>query len=111
MTVMVLQPERALVLASGVAGEDGPAIPGDYLKGEIASTWAFVLHVLDDETTRLIIRFRSDWLPNPVATVTNALVLEPVQFIMERRMLLGIKERAEQAHVQRYASTDLESAA
>lgn len=100
MTVMVLQPQRALVLASGVTDENAPAIPGDYMKGEIASTWAFILHPLDDERTRLIIRFRSDWQPSAIASLVNAVALEPVHFIMERRMLLGIKERAE----DRYAA-------
>jgi hypothetical protein len=97
MTVMVLQPERALVLASGVEGDDAQAIPGDYMKGEIASSWAFVLHPLDERTTRLIIRWRADWRSSAAAALVNAIVLEPVHFIMERRMLLGIKERAERA--------------
>ena len=101
MTVMVLQPNNALVLASRVESENDIPVPGDYLRGEIASTWAFVLHPLDDTTTRLIIRFRSDWQPSLVASLMNAVVLEPVHFIMERRMLLGIKERAEREYARR----------
>lgn len=98
MTVMVVQPERALVLANGNLESGGLVQPGDYMRGEIAGSWAFVIYPLDEVTTRLIIRWRSDWRPSPLATLVNAVVLEPAQFIMERRMLLGIRERAERTY-------------
>lgn len=59
---------------------------------------AFVLEPIDARTTRLIIRSHGD--PNPHGAVRKAvdtLVFEPAHFIMERRMLLGIKERAERS--------------
>jgi hypothetical protein len=98
MTVMVLQPERALVLANGNLRDGGLAQPGDYMRGEIAGSWAFVIYALDEETTRLIIRWRADWQPSVLASLVNAFVLEPAHFIMERRMLLGIRERAERLY-------------
>lgn len=63
-------------------------------------TWAFVLRPIThsgsgDGGTRLIVRFRSEFAPTPVATLTNKIALGPIHLLMERKMLLGIKERAE----------------
>jgi hypothetical protein len=40
---------------------------------------------------------RSDFTPTPLGLLANKYALEPVHVVMERRMLLGIKQRAEQA--------------
>lgn len=56
--------------------------------------WTFVLQPVDENTTRLLSRTRYDYSPLAVGLILRP-VLEPVQFIMERRMLLGIKSRAE----------------
>lgn len=56
--------------------------------------WTFVLRPADGQTTRLLSRTRYDYAPLPVGLLLRP-VLEPLQFIMERRMLLGIKSRAE----------------
>jgi hypothetical protein len=53
--------------------------------------WYLVLEPLNG-TTRLIARSRC---PRGVAAVAYAILLEPPHFVMERKMLLGIKERAE----------------
>lgn len=55
-------------------------------------SWAFVLDPRQAGTTRLMSRVRASFRPNPLTTV---LVLEPAALLMERRMLLGIKQRAE----------------
>jgi hypothetical protein len=55
---------------------------------------AFVLEPLDERRTRLIARGRGQ--PG-LASVAYTLLLEIPHFIMERKMLLGIKERAERA--------------
>lgn len=88
-----LDPDRAMVLRTGKPGNY--AEPGNYLKGEIAGTWAFVLQPLDPGRTRLIIRWRSDWTASAAGTLANLLVLEAPHCVMERKMLLGVKERAE----------------
>ena len=49
---------------------------------------------VDERTTRLLSRTRYDYSPLPVGLILRP-VLEPMQFIMERRMLLGIKSLAE----------------
>ena len=56
--------------------------------------WTFVLEPVDERTTRLLSRTRYDYAPLLVGLILRPL-LEPVQFVMERRMLLGIKSRAE----------------
>ena len=77
VSVAVFEPGRALVL-------DG---------------WgSFVLEPIDDRTTRLISRSR---VPGGRVAATYALLLEIPHFVMQRKMLLGIKERAEQARASR----------
>ena len=95
LTVAVLEPSRALVWRTGPP--DHPLEPGDYLRGELAATWAYLLDPVDADRTRLTVRWRSAWEPSALGSVPNGLVLEPSHFIMERKMLLGIKERAEAA--------------
>jgi len=56
--------------------------------------WTFVLQPVHEHSTRLLSRTRYDYSPLAVGLVLRP-VLEPLQFIMERRMLLGIKSRAE----------------
>lgn len=66
-------------------------------------SWVFVLNELDERTTRLILRSRIDAEPRPLVALAYSLIAEFPHFIMERRMLLGIKERAERAHEDRGA--------
>lgn len=96
LTVTVLEPNRALVLHnvmnpfSAQIVETNDPEPGPYIDW----TWAFLLEEIDTATTRLVIRVRADYQPRWLAPLAYT-VLEPVHFIMERKMLLGIKERAE----------------
>ena len=79
LRVAVLEAERSMVLRS----DDGNWV------------WAFSL-VPEAAGTRLISRNRiaTPGAPLPVRLL-NLLVMEPGSLIMERKMLLGIKERAE----------------
>ncbi len=79
LRVAVLEAERSLALRS----DDGNWV------------WAFSL-VPEDAGTRLISRNRiaTPAAPLPVR-LFNLLVMEPGSLIMERKMLLGIKQRAE----------------
>ena len=56
---------------------------------------AFVLEPHGPGDTRLIARGRT---PRGFGALGNALVMEIPHFLMERKMLLGIKERAERTH-------------
>jgi len=79
LRVEVLDPGRALVLRS----EDG------------AWVWAFGLHARDG-ATRLVSRNRIA-LPGASAAkrLAYTLLMEPGSLLMERRMLVGIRQRAE----------------
>jgi hypothetical protein len=75
----------------------GRAEPNRVLVPE--SRGAFVLHPLDRSTTRLIVRTRCGQPDNLVSVLmapVGFLFFEPAHFIMERKMLLEIRERAEQ---------------
>ena len=56
---------------------------------------AFVLEPHGPGDTRLIARGRT---PRGIGALANALLMEIPHFVMERKMLLGIKERAERTH-------------
>ena len=97
--VVLVEPGRALVLH----GRPNPEVdqqyevkftkPGNY----VASSWAFVLDPLDERTTRLLVRFRMDYDPTFGNKLAFRAMLEPIHFVMQRKMLLGIKQRAEAA--------------
>ncbi len=67
-------------------------------KLDAASTWAFLLQEQSDGSTRLIVRWRARWplLHSPTG-LAYGLLLDPIEFIMEQKMMRGIKERAEAA--------------
>jgi hypothetical protein len=89
----IVEPNRALVLHGDTRVGSGPPVmkAGDYLN----VVWGLYLQPLDSHSTRLIERFRSDYNPSAFNRLMNGGVMEPVSFIMERKMLRGIKERAE----------------
>jgi hypothetical protein len=57
-------------------------------------SWAFVLEPLAGEKTRLLERFRTRTTPGPAAAIV-APVIDVGHFLMTRRHMLGVKERAE----------------
>jgi hypothetical protein len=79
-------PERALVFAT-----HSPGLPPDVEDG----TWAFILDPLGPDTTRFIVRGRSPTPPGLFGVAFDRLVFEPAHFVMERRMMIGIKQLAE----------------
>jgi hypothetical protein len=96
--VAILEPERAMVLFGDtrLPGSEGvPAFkPGEYL----AASWGFYLLGQPDGTTRLVERWRTDYSLSATNTLLYRGFLEPGAFMMQRKMLLGIKARAEAAH-------------
>ena len=95
--VAIIDPPNALVLHGGVPIGDA-APPFDFV-------WAFVLRGRPDGTTRLIVResyaYTERWAP---------LVVEPVElvsFAMHRKMLRGIRDRAEPARSAAPSSTTI----
>lgn len=82
MTVKAVKPGRFLVLG-----------PPDTIS-DMDSTWALVLYPSAGGTTRLVSRVRAR-LPRTLRGLFWFALLDPGQFIMERKMLLEIKRRAE----------------
>jgi hypothetical protein len=83
LVVKAVMPDKGLVL--------GP--PESLGWGQ--STWAIGLYPLDEERTRLVSRVRARfdrWTPR---TLFWLVLLDPGQFVMERKWLLSVKERAE----------------
>ena len=62
---------------------------------EVAS-WTFVLDPLDATTTRLLIRGRGAGTPSLLGHAFDRGVFEPIHFVMERRMMIGLKQLAEE---------------
>jgi hypothetical protein len=89
LQVAQIVPEAALVLCAPGEREAALAQGLPYL------SWAFVLQPERGDRTRLVVRTRSDFRPTLPGRLANQWLLEPIQFIMERKMLLGIKARAE----------------
>ncbi|MBA4181807.1 MAG: hypothetical protein C0506_14550 [Anaerolinea sp.] len=95
MSVAVVSPGRLLVLHS---------LPGPQALAP-TSTWAFVIEANGPESVRLLVRGRSNPDPrNPFAQLMGHLLEVPL-FVMERRMLLRLKKRAEAAHAAGGASS------
>ena len=73
--------------------------------GDLTVTWAFVLHEIDENTTRLIVRARAneDYRFHGLPKSMGFLLARIVHFVMERKQLLEIARRAE-ASAERRAS-------
>jgi len=84
--VTAIEPYRALVL-SGT--NDG-----------FQWVWQFGLYPLDEGRTRLVSR-GTQRVADTISTWLFMRVMEPAAFIMTRRMLLGVKQRAEALEAMR----------
>lgn len=87
-TVVRIEPEKALVLRSV-----DPAMQ------EPGETWGFYLAEKAGGSTRLVIRHRSPISADSTSRIVNA-VFEPISFVMEHKMLYGIRDRAEMLYRQ-----------
>lgn len=93
--VAILEPQKSLVL-HGDTREPGPGSAPVMKEGDhMATVWGFHLIPQEDGSTRLVERIRIDWNDSPQNTFFYRIFLEPGSFIMEQKMLRGIKERAE----------------
>lgn len=94
--VMDVDPPHHLVL-QGAGTPADVAVPEIVVdvpaRGYAASTWQWVLRPVDDgRRTRLIVRQRCTYSPRQTVLWH---VVEPLNFVMEREMLLGLRSRAE----------------
>jgi uncharacterized protein YndB with AHSA1/START domain len=84
-----IEPPHLLVLAGDTTREEAIESNLPY------PAWTFLLRELPEGGTRLVVRFQSDFKPTPMGWLTNKYALEPVHFLMERKMMLTLKQRAE----------------
>jgi hypothetical protein len=80
LTVGVVEPPRALALS--------------YEANGFKWVWQFGLYPLDGHRTRFVTR-GTECVPNTPVWWLGMRIMEPASFIMTRRFLLGVKERAE----------------
>ncbi len=80
LTVGVLEPPRALALSYQVRG--------------FAWVWQFGLYRVDEQHTRFVTR-GTERVPNTPVWWLGMRIMEPAAFIMTRRFMLSVKERAE----------------
>lgn len=94
LVAAVVQPPRALVLRA-VADLESKRAPVPSDPGYFDWSWAFVIEPAGDRRSRLLIRLRADTVQRFPFSLVGPLVWEPLHFLMERKMLRGIRERAE----------------
>lgn len=92
LTVAILDPPATLalhypmsLLTAGQASEGNRAV--------LDWTWAFVLTPVNEDSCRLLARVRADYRPRWLLPLLPVL-LEPAHFLMERKMLKTIEQRA-----------------
>jgi hypothetical protein len=90
-------PHHLVLMGAGTPAQPSvPEIVDDIPdRGYVASTWQWVLDPLDGgRDTRLLVRQRLTYSPNQ-SWLWH--LVEPLNFVMEHRMLRGIQDRAERA--------------
>jgi hypothetical protein len=94
-----MEPEQALILQSRVdtgtweslASSD--PLPEKYL----CSSWVWVLEEIDERTTRLIVRVRSDYNPGLLSRLSAGIPNELGSLVMQPKTLRVLKRRAERS--------------
>lgn len=86
-TLRVLVPGRALGFGTWYAGTP-PSGPED-------GSWSFVLVPVNDSTTRLLVRGRGAPGRSLLGVAFDRSIFEPMHFVMEKRMMIGIGQLAE----------------
>lgn len=99
LTVAALDAPQVLALRVTMSFPTGMPLAPDEpkLDAYLDGSWVFALEALDEQTTRLIERVRADYQPRLRLAPLVYLLVESVFFVMERKMLLGVKQRTEQA--------------
>ena len=89
-TVALIDPPNALVLQFRMnVLTGGPAGASD--RAVLDWTWAFILSPVDGASCRLLVRTRAEY--HPWFLGVFSLLLDAVQFVMERKMLQTIERR------------------
>ena len=83
MVVAYMDPGRALAMEGG---------------------WAWYLEPIDEETTRLIVRYASFEVNDALSRLFYYPIFEPAHFVMEQGMMFGIAHRAERDYQSKLAA-------
>ncbi|MCL4783828.1 MAG: hypothetical protein KJZ70_12405 [Bryobacterales bacterium] len=109
MFVKTLEPGEALVYFGGRDAfpetRDADVIRKD---PTFASSWAFVLSDEGPEGTRLIVRNRTTYGPGLQHELACRLLLEPIHFVMERKLLYTVRDLVEGRKRQQFADPEEE---
>ena len=100
MIVAIAEEPTTLVLHGDPTGADGSAV--------LSTSWAFLLHQQPDGSTRLHSRtryFHEDTLRSRL--MGGPLLIEPVSFVMERKMLRVVKALVESSIGQRARTSSI----
>ena len=95
--VVDLEPARVLALLARSDLETGETFqlsdpaPAKYMN----QSWVYHLQEIDEDHTRLIVRWRGDYNPSFSNTLFFGMSVEAGALLMQYKMLQGIKERAE----------------
>jgi hypothetical protein len=93
LAVAIVDPPTSLVLHGDPSSQEQPGGGGSAV-----STWQFQLNEAPGGTTRLLSRGRSDYGPGAANRLFfGPFPMEPVLFVMSRKMMQGIKHLAEAA--------------
>jgi len=95
--VAALRENESLSLAGTINTATGkPGDPNDpELKAYFSGDQTFVIKPLDEKTSRLLFRMRIGWNPSRMNSLVNLGVVEPISFVMGRKMLRQVKRLAE----------------
>jgi hypothetical protein len=78
--VVSIEPDRALVT---------------HIDDENGASWVWFLEPIDEDTTRLIVRFRQKWEPGLQNTLMFGIGDELGSLVMQPKTLSGIRKRAQ----------------
>jgi hypothetical protein len=94
LRVALVEPGHALVLCSDLVEAKGKGpLPS---QGHVNVSWAFVVESIHGSRSRLFSRDRADYGPGLVTRLSyGPAIVEPLSFVMDRKMLRGIQWRAE----------------
>jgi hypothetical protein len=91
-----LKPGDQIEMMPGFGPRVVEVVPHSHvLSGDLASgSWCLALYPSDDGC-RLVSRWRQNWKPEGLVAKLSIAIADPGAFIMEQKMLRGIKQRAE----------------
>jgi hypothetical protein len=100
LEIREIEPDHHLLACAGMDPNTGVAPAGGSERRFVAVSWLFQLEPLANGRTRLISRYRCACSSDLATRLAyGPYIMEPVGFMMDRRMLLGIRERVERARM------------